>query len=461
MAIQRFPRRIFRDAMTLLIPSGFDGYQKPTTTEETIQNVHVQANNRTHKNGDNTEVQLRGKVWVYPPYSTPKLDLEVLQEQTQALGGVLTCMITNKAGTTRIICVPEGSTTYTTVTSYAASNSSITVSTTNGDCLQIFEYTVQTDITENGWTPDWYNPLVAAVPIEPVQNASAKLSIDWGDGTAVELQPSSVTEANLIHTYASAGTYQITVGSEKWSDYRFMAVEFCWDSDRTSDNPRIQTFREKLVSIDEPIPAFSNDNMIYWFYNCIFLTSVNAHLFDNMTAAASAHRCFAFCDRLSSIPETLFAKNTAITDFSECFRNCINVTSIPSNLFANNVAATDFGGCFLKCAEITSIPAGLFAANTAATNFNSCFNDCDSLQSIPSDVFATNTAATSFYRCFSYCSSLNSFTIHIGSSLVSSANYFVDKKSGVTRTIYVPSGSNTQTTFNAIAPSLGVTVTGE
>lgn len=100
MAIQRFPRRIFRDTMTLLIPSGFDVYQNQTTTTEEIKNVHVQADNHTRKTGDNTEVQLRGKVWVYPPYSTPKLDLETLQEQVQALGGVLTCMITNKAGTT-------------------------------------------------------------------------------------------------------------------------------------------------------------------------------------------------------------------------------------------------------------------------------------------------------------------------------------------------------------------------
>jgi hypothetical protein len=335
------------------------------------------------------------------------------------------------------------------------------VSTTNGDCLQIFEYTVQTDITDNGYTPERYNPLAAAVPIEPVQNASAKLSIDWGDGTAVELQPSSVTEANLIHTYASAGTYQITVGSENWSNYKFMAVEFSWDSDRTSDSPRIQTFRDKLVSIDGPLPAFANSNMNYWFYDCIFLTSVNAHLFDRMTAATSAHRCFAYCDRLSSIPETLFASNAAITDFSECFRNCPSVTSIPANLFASNVAATDFSGCFTNCEDITAVPAGLFASCTAAENFNSCFNYCQGLQTIPSNLFATNTAMTSCYGCIAYCSNLGDFTLHIGSSIVSNAGNFVSKKSGTTRTIYVPSGSTTQTNFNAIASSLGVTVTGE
>ena len=100
MAIKRFPRRIFRDTMTLLIPSGFDVYQNATTTSKVIRNVHVQADNRTHKTGDNTEVTLKGKVWVYHPYSTPFLDIEAVQEQAQALGGVLTCMITNKAGST-------------------------------------------------------------------------------------------------------------------------------------------------------------------------------------------------------------------------------------------------------------------------------------------------------------------------------------------------------------------------
>jgi hypothetical protein len=100
MAIKRFPRRIFRDSITLLVPSSFDSYQQPTNTNKMINNVHVQADNRTHKTGDNTEVQLKGRVWVYPPYSTPMYDLEALQAQTQALGGVLTCKITDKAGRT-------------------------------------------------------------------------------------------------------------------------------------------------------------------------------------------------------------------------------------------------------------------------------------------------------------------------------------------------------------------------
>lgn len=99
MAIKRFPRRIFRDTLILNVPSYFDRYQNPQeSTVYTIQNVHVQADNTTRKTGDNTEVTLKGKCWVYPVYSVPRLDLEALQAGVQAAGGVMTCKVQNRWG---------------------------------------------------------------------------------------------------------------------------------------------------------------------------------------------------------------------------------------------------------------------------------------------------------------------------------------------------------------------------
>ena len=99
MALKRLPRRIFRDTITLTAPGGFDRYQKPLTpVTYVIKNVHVQADNQTKKTADNTEVVLKGKVWIYPPYASPMVDVEALQEQVQKAGGLLTCMISNKAG---------------------------------------------------------------------------------------------------------------------------------------------------------------------------------------------------------------------------------------------------------------------------------------------------------------------------------------------------------------------------
>jgi len=371
--------------------------------------------------------------------------------------------ISNASNVTRILCVPSNSTTYNTATSYANSSNGITVSTVETDCIEVFEYTVQTDLSEfddPSWDDD-YSPLVAAVPIEPVQNASASLTIDWGDGNAVELQPSSVVEANLIHTYATAGTYQITVLSSNWSDYKFMAVDFVDGSDPSSSDPVIQTFRDKLVSLDAPMPPVANTDLIYWFQYCQHLTTINSHLFDNLPNVTSAKGCFARCESLTTVPEGLFAKNTAITSFSECFKNCFGLQTIPAGLFANNTAAADFSSCFDWNKVLQSIPAGLFANNTAATNFRYCFGDCYAIQTIPENLFASNTIVTNFYGCFYDCNSLGGFTIHIGSSLVAYADNFVKSKSGTTRIVYVPSGSTTQTTFNNYASSLRLTVRGE
>lgn len=93
------PKRILRDTLTLYVPSGFDVYQKPKApTVYTVQNVHVQSDNVTRKTADNTEVQLRGVLFIDARHSTPALNYDALQERTHKLGGVMTCTITNRHG---------------------------------------------------------------------------------------------------------------------------------------------------------------------------------------------------------------------------------------------------------------------------------------------------------------------------------------------------------------------------
>lgn len=93
------PRRILRDTMTLSVPSGFDRYQNPLDpTVYTVRNVHIQADNTTRKTSTNTEVTLKGIIFIDARYSVPALDYEALQEATQAAGGVMTCTITHRHG---------------------------------------------------------------------------------------------------------------------------------------------------------------------------------------------------------------------------------------------------------------------------------------------------------------------------------------------------------------------------
>lgn len=93
------PRRILRDTLTLTVPGGFDRYQQPSeSTQYTVHNVHIQADNSTRKTTDNTEVTLTGLIFVDARYSTPALDYEALQAAAQAAGGVMTCTVKNRHG---------------------------------------------------------------------------------------------------------------------------------------------------------------------------------------------------------------------------------------------------------------------------------------------------------------------------------------------------------------------------
>lgn len=93
------PRSILRDTLTLYVPEAFDAYQKPTAQKTYIvRNVHMQNDNAAHISGQNTEVTLRGVVFVDARHSVPRLDFERLQEQAQKAGGVMTCTVTNKRG---------------------------------------------------------------------------------------------------------------------------------------------------------------------------------------------------------------------------------------------------------------------------------------------------------------------------------------------------------------------------
>lgn len=93
------PRRILRDTATFSVPGGFDRYQNPVdVTTYTVSNVHIQSDNSTHKTANNTEVTLRGVLFVDARYSTPALDFWALQAAVQAAGGVMTCTVTDRRG---------------------------------------------------------------------------------------------------------------------------------------------------------------------------------------------------------------------------------------------------------------------------------------------------------------------------------------------------------------------------
>lgn len=92
------PARILRDSAEFFIPSAVDAYQAPTGTTETVRRVHLQSDNRTVKTAANTEVTLRGTLFVDARLSSPALDFWALQRQAQEAGAQLTVTVTDRQG---------------------------------------------------------------------------------------------------------------------------------------------------------------------------------------------------------------------------------------------------------------------------------------------------------------------------------------------------------------------------
>ena len=92
------PRSILRDTLELYVPTGIDRYQQPTVETYTVQNVHIQSDNRTHKTADNTEVSLTGIIFIDARRSEPALDYWALQRQAHEAGSVMTCKVAGRNG---------------------------------------------------------------------------------------------------------------------------------------------------------------------------------------------------------------------------------------------------------------------------------------------------------------------------------------------------------------------------
>lgn len=108
--LSHIPRSILKSSAVFSVPTSFDRWQNPqgpfpdnsdvpgAVTTYTVENVHLQADNTTHRTAQNTEVVLRGILYVDSRYSTPALDFEALQRTAHAAGGVMTCTVTNRHG---------------------------------------------------------------------------------------------------------------------------------------------------------------------------------------------------------------------------------------------------------------------------------------------------------------------------------------------------------------------------
>ena len=234
------------------------------------------------------------------------------------------------------------------------------MSTIEMDCLDVLEFTVNTEGAGTG-------AKTAQLPLRVIDSSnSEKMTIDWGDGSAVETNASGYA-SNSTHTYASAGTYQITVGCLDWGAYAM-------------DTANKETFRKTLVSVDSKLPPMGVFSLNGMFSGCTALQTVSADVFNDFSNVEEAQNTFSGCTALTYIPASLLKK----------FTHLQNIT-----------------GMFSGCSSLTYIPSGLFSQCTALTTADSVFNGCSGLTYFPSTLFLNNAALTSRANAFAGCSNTN------------------------------------------------------
>ena len=98
MSLAPIPSRMLHETVVFKVVTGMDRFQAKTYDTFTVHNVHLQGSNDTLKGPNDTEVQLKGILFVDARRSTPVLDLYALQQQSLAAGGTMRAVVTDASG---------------------------------------------------------------------------------------------------------------------------------------------------------------------------------------------------------------------------------------------------------------------------------------------------------------------------------------------------------------------------
>lgn len=98
MSLSPIPSRMLHDTAVFSVVTGMDRYQNKVYQEYRVHHVHLQGDIDVIKAPNNTEVQLRGILFVDGRRSLPALDFHALQEQSLTAGDTMRCEVYDASG---------------------------------------------------------------------------------------------------------------------------------------------------------------------------------------------------------------------------------------------------------------------------------------------------------------------------------------------------------------------------
>lgn len=98
MSLAPIPSRMLHDKAKFYVVKSLDRYQEKTYDTYEVDHVHLQGSTDTLKGADNTEVQLKGILFVDCRRSTPCLDLYALQQASLEAGDTMRVDVYDASG---------------------------------------------------------------------------------------------------------------------------------------------------------------------------------------------------------------------------------------------------------------------------------------------------------------------------------------------------------------------------
>lgn len=98
MGLAPIPGSMLHDTAVFYVVDYMDRYQNKVYREITVKNVHLQSSNNVLKRANDTEVQLRGILFVDDRRSTPRIDLYALQKESLGKGDTMRVMVKDASG---------------------------------------------------------------------------------------------------------------------------------------------------------------------------------------------------------------------------------------------------------------------------------------------------------------------------------------------------------------------------
>ena len=242
-------------------------------------------------------------------------------------------------------------------------------------------------ITTNGKTHltiTLYDTVRNVVPLHWSQTVANGVTIDWGDGSAAETFTGTGNK-NTTHTYAAAGTYDITL--DVTSGTAGLGDGFSTGIMGASNNAaRVYINMAESLRIGSGITSLSG----YALRNSGLVTITIPTSVTSMSGST-----FYYCTRLKYV--TISRNVTSLGDYMFATCNSLENVSIPAGV--TSVGNYVFQSCYAL--ESVEFPGGLTSIGS------NTFYSCSALESVMMPSSVTTIAASAF----SYCSGMREIVI--------------------------------------------------